>query len=286
MQYLRLAWPHIEGCAFDAVFWPPVLLLASLCLQVFIDYNISGMSYVHLRNALFLQPLPEVSSIPSSQQPARDHFDPNDAIINNNKSALSGIFTSATVPEYLVANPNGQTDLGRPAATMSSKKQTADRATDSAERIATARELEPVTLQGDTEEVEMFYSMLVVVFVDFSTTSCLDVQFSLSACSTPAFHAALVVISLTDPPYVLRSLLLLYPYPRTPFPLFSERLRTTYWQGSACLSFFPNQMLHRRWRAPTLHLKSCPRPESRRACPAHHRRHREATTAPLSPVQC
>ncbi|CAM9581068.1 unnamed protein product [Scytosiphon promiscuus] len=124
-------------------------------LQVFIDYNISGMSYVHLRNALFLQPLPEVSSIPSSQQPAGRNFDVNRVINNNSnqkKSALTGVFTSATVPEYLVANPHGQSDTGWPAPTTSAKKKTGDRSTDSAERVATARELEPVTLQGDTEE--------------------------------------------------------------------------------------------------------------------------------------
>ncbi|CAN0270038.1 unnamed protein product, partial [Ectocarpus sp. 8 AP-2014] len=48
-------------------------------LQVFIDYNISGMSYVHLRNALFLQPLPELSSVTSSsQEPSPDSTGLND----------------------------------------------------------------------------------------------------------------------------------------------------------------------------------------------------------------
>ncbi|CAM9199017.1 unnamed protein product, partial [Choristocarpus tenellus] len=31
-------------------------------LQVFVDYNISGMSYVHLKNAIFLHPLPQQTS--------------------------------------------------------------------------------------------------------------------------------------------------------------------------------------------------------------------------------
>lgn len=106
-------------------------------VQVFVDYNISGMSYVHMRNALFLQPLPELSSAPSSEpQP--------------NSLPLAGIFTAATVPESLVANPLGQGAPGRSPTTAPACHQAAGTA---AERTATARDLEPVVLQGDTEEV-------------------------------------------------------------------------------------------------------------------------------------
>lgn len=147
-HFTLLAWLTLRDCMFRCPSMGAPLLRAFLWVQVFIDYNISGMSYVHLRNALFLQPLPELSSVLSSQQPARDNLDLD-------ISAPTGIFTSATVPEYLVANPNEQRDLGQPAATMSAKKKAGDRAIDSTARVATARELEPVTLQGDTEEVEL-----------------------------------------------------------------------------------------------------------------------------------
>lgn len=122
--------------------------MALALVQVFIDYNISGMSYVHLRNALFLQPLPELSSVPSSErQPCRDKADPNDV---SNPLPLTGIFTASTVPESLVANPLGQGAPGRSPAAASAHQQAAGT---TAGKPATARELEPVTLQGDTEEV-------------------------------------------------------------------------------------------------------------------------------------
>lgn len=118
--------------------------------QVFIDYNISGMSYVHLRHALFLQPLPEVSSVPSSQQPAPDSVDSTD---NPNLPPLSGIFTSVTVPETFVANPLGRCTPGRSPTRASTNKQRAGSTAGGAGGTATARELRPVVLQGDTEEV-------------------------------------------------------------------------------------------------------------------------------------
>ncbi|CAM9121143.1 unnamed protein product [Ectocarpus fasciculatus] len=118
-------------------------------LQVFIDYNISGMSYVHLRNALFLQPLPELSSATlPSQEPSPDSVGCND----NGESPLTGIFTSATVPESLVANPVGQGDAWRSPSGVSANERGGGRAADGAARTATARELEPVTLRGDTDE--------------------------------------------------------------------------------------------------------------------------------------
>lgn len=117
-------------------------------VQVFIDYNVSGMSYVHMRNALFLQPLPELSSVPSSgRQPCRDKADANDI---TNPRPLTGIFTAATVPESLVANPLGQGVPGRSRDAASADHQAAGT---TAERTTAARESEPVILQGDTEEV-------------------------------------------------------------------------------------------------------------------------------------
>ena len=108
------------------------------------------MSYVHLRNALFLQPLPELSSVQSSQQQQQQQQqDPG------GKAGLSGIFTSATVPQSLVANPSPgeQGTPGRSPADASAGKRAAGGAAGDAGTAAMARELEPVTLQGDTEEV-------------------------------------------------------------------------------------------------------------------------------------
>lgn len=124
------------------------VLVAFALAQVFIDYNISGMSYVHLRNALFLQPLPELSSVPSSErQHCRGKADPRDV---TKSLPLTGIFTASTVPESLVANPLGQGATGWSPAAASAHQQTAGTA---AGRAATARGPQPVTLQGDTEEV-------------------------------------------------------------------------------------------------------------------------------------
>lgn len=112
------------------------------------------MSYVHLRNALFLQPLPELSSVTlSSQEPSPDSAGFND----NGESPLTGIFTSATVPESLVANPMGQGDAWRSPPGVSANERGGGRAADGAARTATARELEPVTLRGDTDEVRSVY---------------------------------------------------------------------------------------------------------------------------------
>lgn len=74
--------------------------------QVFIDYNISGMSYVHLKNALFLLPLPESSSIPASQLPDIDKG------ADSSSRACPGFFVASTVSDSLVAYP----PRGRPAA--------------------------------------------------------------------------------------------------------------------------------------------------------------------------
>lgn len=121
---------------------------------MFIDYNISGMSYVHLRNALFLQPLPELSSVTSSsQEPSPDSIGLND----NGESPLTGIFTSATLPESLVANPVGQGDAWRSPAGVPGSERAGGRTADGAARTATARGLEPVTLRGDTDEVRSVY---------------------------------------------------------------------------------------------------------------------------------
>lgn len=118
---------------------------------MFIDYNISGMSYVHLRNALFLQPLPELSSVTSSsQEPSLDSTGFND----NLESPLTGIFTSATVPESLVANPIGQGDAWRSPVGVSANERAGGRTANGAARTATAQELEPVTLRGDADEVK------------------------------------------------------------------------------------------------------------------------------------
>lgn len=101
-----------------------------------------------MRNALFLQPLPELSSVPSSERQAyQNQGDPNDV---TNSLPLTGIFTSATVPESLVANPLGQGAPGRSPATAPAYRQTPGTTT---ERTATVREPEPVILQGDTDEV-------------------------------------------------------------------------------------------------------------------------------------
>lgn len=68
--------------------------------QVFIDYNISGMSYVHLKNALFLLPLPELSSIPASELHAKDQ--------STGSEDTEGVFTASTVPDSLIAWPPGE----------------------------------------------------------------------------------------------------------------------------------------------------------------------------------
>ena len=73
--------------------------------QVFIDYNISGMSYVHLKNALFLAPLPERSSVPASQRDARDKRR------NSDPASIPELLTSTTVPEELVARPPSQSAM-------------------------------------------------------------------------------------------------------------------------------------------------------------------------------
>lgn len=138
VEWWFVTWSRISHCRGLAL------------VQMFIDYNISGMSYVHMRNALFLQPLPELSSVPSSErhQPCRDKADPNDV---TNSLTLTGTFTVSTVPKSLVANPLGQGAPGQsPAAAVSARQQAAGTA---AERTTAARELGPVVLQGDTEEV-------------------------------------------------------------------------------------------------------------------------------------
>lgn len=78
---------------------------------MFIDYNISGMSYIHLKNALFLQPLPEHSSVPPTRH---------------------GIFTSATVPPSLVANPPGQSATVRTHAEVTGHKRDSEIPTEEA----------------------------------------------------------------------------------------------------------------------------------------------------------
>ncbi len=116
------------------------------------------MSYVHLRNALFLQPLPELSSVRPSQQ-QRHHEEPS-----RNKAGLAGIFTSGTVPQNLVATPNplGQGTPGRSPADASAKRQAEGAAAGGTTGgAAMARELGPVTLQGDTAEVGERFSILL-----------------------------------------------------------------------------------------------------------------------------
>lgn len=88
---------------------------------MFIDYNISGMSYIHLKNALFLQPLPEHSSVPSIRH---------------------GIFTSATVPPSLVATPPGQSATMRTHAEVAGNKRGTGITTEEARKHGTAWEKE------------------------------------------------------------------------------------------------------------------------------------------------
>ena len=68
--------------------------------QVFIDYNISGMSYVHMQNALFLRPLPDLSSVPASQLPGTSGQQTAGA-----SAPSTGVFLCSTVPADLVAHP-------------------------------------------------------------------------------------------------------------------------------------------------------------------------------------
>lgn len=103
------------------------------------------MSYVHLRNALFLQPLPELPSVPSSQQPTPDRVGSAEIA---NLPPLSGIFTSATVPKSLMANPLGAGTPGRSPPSISSVSTNRRKAGPGA-----GGALEPVVLQGDTDEV-------------------------------------------------------------------------------------------------------------------------------------
>lgn len=135
---------------------------------MFIDYNISGMSYVHLTNALFLQPLPEQSSVPCGQQPTQH--------VSGKRKATTispGIFISSTVPETLVARPPGQGATLRTPGDMSRDKRST---TEEAGRRTPLRGPEPVILPGDTEEVCMLLSTRCVrddvELLGFCTSSC------------------------------------------------------------------------------------------------------------------
>lgn len=108
------------------------------------------MSYIHLSNAMFLRPLPELSSVRSSQQHTPDKVGFTE---NADLPPFSGIFTSATVPESLVANPLGQGIPGRSPTGATASNRKAGLTADGAGGTAMAQELEPVILQGDTEEV-------------------------------------------------------------------------------------------------------------------------------------
>lgn len=57
------------------------------------------MSYVHLKNAIFLHPLPERSSVPLSQLPDQGRKSADDS------AAMPGIFVASSVPKSLIAHP-------------------------------------------------------------------------------------------------------------------------------------------------------------------------------------
>ena len=88
---------------------------------MFIDYNISGMSYIHLKNALFLQPLPEHSSVPSSGH---------------------GMFTSTTVLPTLLATPPEQSATVRTHAEVARNKRETGVRTEEARKHDSAWEKE------------------------------------------------------------------------------------------------------------------------------------------------
>lgn len=99
---------------------------------------------------MFLRPLPELSSVPSSQQPSADSVGSTE---NADLPPLSGVFTSATVPESLVAKPLGQGIPGWSPTRVATNNGKVDLTADDARGTAMAQELEPVILQGDTKEV-------------------------------------------------------------------------------------------------------------------------------------
>lgn len=110
------------------------------------------MSYIHLRNALFLQPLPEQSSVPASQQPSQD---PDDGL--KTAAVPTGIFTADTVPESLVARPSGQSvpSARSPAGTPGSKRDGARPANTGEEEGERQATREPLKAPSQNDEVCM-----------------------------------------------------------------------------------------------------------------------------------
>lgn len=87
-----------------------------------------------MKNALFLEPLPERSSIPDSQQSS-----------NSDHALSSGLFTLATVPELLVAR--------RPPADAFTESRDVDGAVEGTGLSSRTGLVDPKAVSGKEDEV-------------------------------------------------------------------------------------------------------------------------------------
>lgn len=102
-----------------------------------------------MKNALFLQPLPEQSSVPPACQSIQGK-----TYSVQNASTSSGVFTSATIPESLVARPpEERAVVPESMASVSAGKEGSSRATEEAEKQTRGRKDQLSNLPDDADEV-------------------------------------------------------------------------------------------------------------------------------------